>query len=88
MKAIFIPLIVANREHLERSCSKRRFAQFELPAERSAMLPDFSLVLSHPAETTRGIVELGLLLSEALCDISRMTWSRKPIQRYSEADVT
>jgi hypothetical protein len=55
-----MPLIVANREHLERSCSKDKFPQLELPAERSEMLPDFSLVLSHPAETTRGIVELGL----------------------------
>lgn len=59
MKAIFMPLMVANREHPERSCSKDKFSQLELPSERCEMLPDFSLVLSHPAETARGIVELG-----------------------------
>jgi hypothetical protein len=60
VRAIFVPLIVANREHLECSRPKRRFAQLELPAARSEMLPDFSLVLSRVEETTRGIVELGL----------------------------
>src|SRR5277367_1333956 len=60
VKAIFMPLIVANREHLERSWSKDKFPQLELPAERSEMLPDFSLVLSRVEKPTRGIVELGL----------------------------
>ena len=60
MKAIFMPLIVANRAHLERSRPKRRFAQLELPAERNEMLPGFSLMLSHVEETARGIIELGL----------------------------
>ena len=60
MKSIFMPLMVANREHLERSCSKDHFSQLELPAERSEMLPDFSLVLSRVEKPTRGIVELGL----------------------------
>ena len=54
MKAIFMPLIVANRAYPE-----RRFVQLELPAERSEMLPEFSLVLSRVEETTRGIFELG-----------------------------
>lgn len=55
MKAIFMPVIVANRAYLE-----RRFVQLELPAERSEMLPEFSLVLSRVEETNRGIVQLGL----------------------------
>lgn len=59
MKAIFIPLIVANRAHLERSSPKCRFAKLELPAERSEMLPGFSLMLSHVEETARGIVGSG-----------------------------
>ena len=60
MRAIFMPVIVANRAHLESGWPKRRFAQLELPGERSEMLPKFSLVLSRVEETTRGIVELGL----------------------------
>jgi hypothetical protein len=60
VKAIFMPLIVVDRAHLERSWPNRRFAQLELPAERSEMPPEFSLVLSREEETTRGIVELGL----------------------------
>ena len=60
MRAIFVPLMVANREHLERSWPKHRFAQLELPAERSAMLPESSLVLLRVEKPTRGIVELGL----------------------------
>jgi hypothetical protein len=55
VKVIFMPLIVTNRAHLE-----RRFAHLELLAERSEMLPGFSLLLSRVEETTRGIVELGL----------------------------
>ena len=60
MKAIFMPVIAANRAHLERSWPKRKFAQLELPTEKSEMLPDFSLVLSRVEETSRGIVELGV----------------------------
>ena len=55
MKAIFMPVIVTSRAHLE-----RRFAHLELPVERSEMLPGFSLLLSRVEETTRGMVELGL----------------------------
>jgi hypothetical protein len=55
-----MPLVVANRVHLERTWPELRFAQLELPAERDATLPEFSLVLRDPAGISRGIVELRL----------------------------
>jgi hypothetical protein len=61
MKAIFMPVIVANREHLERSWTKRRVTYLAWSAERREILPGFSLMPTHvEEETTRGKVELGL----------------------------
>ena len=59
MKAMFISPLLADPILFERSGSKSRLLQLELPGETSQMVPEVSLVLSSRAETSRGIVELG-----------------------------
>ena len=59
MKAMFISPWLANPILFERSASKSRLLQLELPGETSQMIPEVSLVLSSRAETARGVVELG-----------------------------
>jgi len=58
MRAMFISPWLADAILFERSRSKSRLLQLELPGEASQTVPDVSLVLSSPAEPARGVVEL------------------------------
>jgi hypothetical protein len=60
MKAMFISPWLADRTLSERSASKSRLLQLELPGETSQTGPEVSLVLSSRAEPARGVVELGI----------------------------
>lgn len=59
MKTMFISPLLAEAILFERSASKSRLLQLELPGETSQMIPEASLVLSGRMEPARGVVELG-----------------------------
>jgi hypothetical protein len=59
MKTMFISPWLADPILFERSHSKSRLLQLELPGETSQVIPEASLVLSSRVEAARGVVELG-----------------------------